>query len=98
MRATNSRPKLGKALVLILPTRAPRPLKVEFLGDDLAHDLVGARADRTEAGVTPGALDRVLHHVAVSAVDLERPVGDFDIGLRRGDLRHRDLLSTRQLL
>ena len=33
-----------------------------------------------EAGVAVGALDAVLAHVAVAAVDLDRLVGDLDQG------------------
>ena len=45
--------------------------------DHLEHDLVGAGADAVEAGVAVGALDLVLLHVAVAAVDLDAVVGDF---------------------
>ena len=64
----------------------------------LPHELVGARPDRAQAGIAPGALDRVLHHVAVAAVDLQRAVRHPDVSLRRGDLGHRDLFGAGQLL
>ena len=44
----------------------------QLLAEDLLHDLVGAAADRAQAGVPHGALDLVLLHVAGAAVDLER--------------------------
>ena len=45
--------------------------------DHLEHHLVGAGADAVETGVAIGALDLVLLHVAVAAVDLDRVVADL---------------------
>src|SRR5829696_4243529 len=42
-------------------------LQPHRLADDLFHDLVGAAADRAQAGVADGSLDAVLTHVAVAA-------------------------------
>src|SRR5205807_8164224 len=61
------------------------------LADELLHDLVGAGADPAQAGITPGALDRELPHVAVAAQDLDRLVGDPDRVLGRQQLGLRDL-------
>ena len=55
-----------------------RVLEPELAAEDLLHDLVGAAADRAEAGVADGALDPVLAHVAVAAVDLQALVGDLE--------------------
>ena len=54
-----------------------RALEPVAAPDHLEHDLVGAGADPVEAGVAVGALDLVLLHVAVAAVDLDRVVGDL---------------------
>src|SRR2546427_5996896 len=74
---------------------APTPgLEVELLGDDLLHDLAGAAADREEPDGAREALDRVLAHVPVAAVELHAVVGDAvgHLGgeeLDHGDLAHR---------
>ena len=39
--------------------------------DELLHDLVGAAIDGLDAGVNEGAGDRVLHHVAPAAEELQ---------------------------
>src|SRR5438270_13928259 len=59
--------------------------------DHLEHDLVGAGPDAVEAQVAPHALDAVLLHVAVAAMDLDALVGDLDGDARGVQLRHRDL-------
>src|SRR6478735_5895147 len=46
-------------------------LEPHELAQDLLHDLVGAAADRPEAGVAGHALDAVLAHVARAAVQLQ---------------------------
>src|SRR4051812_6819506 len=58
-------------------------------GDDDAHDLVGALQDRMDAKVAPEALDRVIHQIAVAAVELERPVDDGGAGVGGEALGHR---------
>src|SRR5688500_11503624 len=70
--------------------RAAGFLQPELLAEDLAHDLVGTAADRSEARVTRRSLDLVLLHVAGAAEDLERRVGHVErvpLGLQ---LRDRD--------
>src|SRR5439155_7965900 len=77
-------------------------LEVELLGDDLLHDLAGAAADREEPDVAREALDRVLAHVPVAAVQLHAVVGDAvgHLGgeeLDHGHLAHR-LAAVRVVL
>ena len=48
-------------------------------------------ADPVQALVAVGALDLVLLHVAVAAVDLDALVGDLVADAGREQLRHRDL-------
>ena len=50
-------------------------LQPQLLPQDLLHHLVGAAADRAQAGVAHRSLDLVLLHVAGAAVDLEGVVG-----------------------
>src|SRR5262249_39469437 len=64
------------------PVRAP---------DHVEHDLVRAGADPVEARVAIGALDLVLLHVPVAAMDLDRLVGDLLHDARAIELRLRDL-------
>src|SRR5262245_32544050 len=45
--------------------------------DHVEHDLVGARADPVQPLIPESALDLVLLHVAVAAVDLHALVGDL---------------------
>src|SRR6266849_3795878 len=71
-----------------------RVLEVELLGDDLLHDLAGTAADRKEPDVTREALDGVLAHVPVAAVELHAVVSDAvgHLGgeeLGHGDFAHR---------
>ena len=66
-------------------------LQAQSAAEDLLHDLVGAAADRAEAGVAQRALDPVLAHVAVAAEDLHALVGDLDAGALGEQLRLRDL-------
>ena len=47
-----------------------------------------------EAGVARGALDVVLDHVAVAAVDLQAVVHDVEAGALGGQLGHRDLADA----
>src|SRR5690606_79142 len=47
-----------------------RRLEPHRLAEALLHDLVGAAADRAEAGVAEGAFDAELGYVAVAAEDL----------------------------
>ena len=59
------------------PRRAPRsadPQAQDLARDHEALDLAGALADLGELGVAQVALDRVLGHVAVAAVDLDRGI------------------------
>src|SRR5690242_12400191 len=58
-------------------------------GNDEALDLGGAFEDRVDLRVAVPALDGVLAHVAVSAEDLDRLLGDLDRGLARLELAHR---------
>src|SRR3954469_13328194 len=68
-------------------------LEPDDLREDLAHDLVGAAADRAEAGVAGGALDVVLDHVAGAAVHLQAVVDQL-VGVALGDeLGHGHLLG-----
>src|SRR4051812_48512889 len=60
-----------------LPGEA-RKLEPDDLGEDLAHDLVGAAADGAEAGVSGGALEVVLDHVAGAAVHLQAVVDQVE--------------------
>ena len=55
--------------------------------DHLEHDLVGAGADPVQAAVAVGALDLVLLHVAVAAVDLDALVRDVADQPRGEELR-----------
>ena len=55
--------------------RPPARLEPQLLPEDLLHDLVGAAADRAEAGVAHGARD--LH---VSVQHAERGLGDLERG------------------
>src|SRR4051812_21905431 len=71
----------------------PAPSERQDLGEDLAHDLVGAAADRAQPRVAGHALDLVLLHVAGAAVDLQAGVHDVEAGALRGELGHRDLLD-----
>src|SRR5690606_24731891 len=59
------------------------------LGDDPHHDLVGAAADRAQAGVAPEAVDVGLLDVAHAAPELHAPVRDLarDAGIL--ELAHR---------
>src|SRR5262249_37611960 len=81
---TNSAPARGTEP----QSRSSQPHR---LADDLLHDLVGAAPDWAEAGVADGALDSVLAHVAVAAVDLEGLVGDAEGGALGEELGDRDL-------
>jgi hypothetical protein len=56
----------------------PGQLQAVGAADHLEHDLVGPGADPVQPQVAPGALDPVLLHVAVAAVDLDALVGDLD--------------------
>src|SRR3546814_6971090 len=54
--------------------RASLSLPRQLAADDHAHHLVGAFEDRMDAQITPEALDRVIHQIAVAAVKLERAI------------------------
>src|SRR6266511_5803141 len=71
----------------------PWTLQTQLSAEDLLHHLVRAPADRAQAGVADGALDAVLPHVAVAAVDLKALVGDLQQGALREELGHRDLAN-----
>src|ERR1700694_2880026 len=68
-------------------------LKPESFPDDFLHDLVGAGPDADEAGVAPGALDRVVGHVAGATPDLHGRVRDLVRHLARDQLGHGYLLD-----
>src|SRR5918911_4558162 len=70
-------------------------LKAEVLRDHHSLHLVRALADLQDLLVTVEARDRELLHVAVAAVDLERPVRDAVRELAGVELRHRRLLGER---
>src|SRR5262245_46400714 len=57
--------------------------------DDELLDFRGPFADRPELRVTKRALDRILLHVSVAAVDLDRLEGHLYGDLARVELRHR---------
>src|SRR6185295_12252604 len=44
--------------------------------DDHPHHLVGALEDRVDPKVAPEALDRIVHQIAVAAVQLKRAIDD----------------------
>ncbi len=67
--------------------------------DDLLHDLVGATVDALDARIDERLRDRVFHHVAVAAVELDTGVDDTalqlgrpQLGFRRVDRRERALV------
>src|SRR5690606_5148259 len=77
-------PARASAKVAILWSRRPGfrgSLPQQVPPNDQPHDLVGALEDRVHAQVAPEALDRVVHQVAVAAVELERAVGDGAAGV-----------------
>src|SRR4051794_1823486 len=68
------------------------PEAQDLAGDDEPLDLAGALADLGQLGVPQVALDRILGHVAVAAVDLDGRVrhpradlGSEELGLRRNE-------------
>src|SRR5262245_16167472 len=65
-----------------------QPSGGDLLGDDLPHDLGGAAADREEPHVAKEALDGVLAHVAVAAVELHAVIGDSLRHLGGEELHH----------
>src|SRR4051812_11311036 len=73
--------------------KEPGALQPQLLRQDLAHDLVGAAANRPEAGVARRALDPVLLHVAGAAEDLERLVGHLEHVALGDELGHRHLFG-----
>ena len=73
--------------------RAPR-----WLGDHDPLHLVRALADLEDLLVAVEARDRVLVHVAVAAVDLQRPVDGAVRELAGVELRHRGLAGERPAL
>src|SRR5262245_66348454 len=66
--------------------------ELELLGNDLLHDLGGAAPDGHEARVAEEALDRVLAHVPVAAVELYAVIRDLLGHVRGEELDHGDLL------
>src|SRR6185503_4725549 len=62
-----------------------------LLGDDFLHDLGGAAADGHEPVVAEEALDGVLAHVAVAAVELDAVIGYSLRHVRGEELHHGDL-------
>src|SRR3954447_26787325 len=68
-------------------------LEPDDLAEDLAHDLVGAAADRPEARVARGALEVVLGHVAGAAVHLQAVVDQVERRPLGDQLGHCDLLD-----
>src|SRR5207302_8825866 len=75
-----------------------RALEPEVPRDDHPLDFVRALADLEDLLVAVEPRDRVLLHVAVAAVDLERPVRDAVRQLARVELRHRGFLRERAAL
>src|SRR5579875_704825 len=67
------------------------PLQPVGAADHIEHDLVGSRSDAVEAQIPPHALDSVLLHVPVAAVDLDALVGHLDGDPGGVQLGHRDL-------
>src|SRR5687768_11352869 len=65
----------------------------ERAADDLLHDLGRPAVDGLHAAVEEGLRDRVLEHVAVAAVQLEAPVDDALLQLRRPPLGHGGVLD-----
>src|SRR5438552_11243657 len=68
-----------------------RRLKTQHFCHIMDHYLVGAAADRDEAGVDEGAAGSALAHVAEAAVELDALVGDVARHAAAEELRHRDL-------
>src|SRR6476660_8149024 len=66
-------------------------LEPQAARDDLALHLGGAGVERARQCVTQLALDRVLLHVAVAAVDLERVERGAHVGFAHEQLGHRGL-------
>src|SRR5260221_9005054 len=71
------------------------PVPEQAARDHQPLDLAGAFVDLHHPGVAVVALDRVLLHVAVAAVDLNRLVGDPGRRLAGVELGHRRLARER---
>ena len=85
VRLTRSGRAAGRTAAGPLRRRAgPAPA-----GDDQALDLAGPLPDLGQLGVAHEALHRVVRHVAVAAVDLDRVVGRPRADLRGEQLRLR---------
>src|SRR5437016_13341402 len=70
---------------------APRSAGADLQGprDQLLHDFIRAGIDALHPAVGPHASDRILRHVAVSAVQLNALVDDAALGVAQPVFRHR---------
>ncbi|CAE1299875.1 unnamed protein product [Acanthosepion pharaonis] len=85
------------SLTFLLPPPAKRQSSCQRLAsvlqkippDDHSHHLIGAFRDRMHAQIAPEAFDRVIHQIAVAAMELQRPVDHRRSGIGRQPLGHR---------
>src|SRR4051794_40559503 len=73
IRPTPLSAEIRTSSLMVLPAAL---LAEQVAADDHAHDLVGALEDRMHPQVAPEALDRIVHQIAVAAVELQCAVDD----------------------
>src|SRR5690606_11443640 len=73
--------------------RCASALADDLTTHEIAHDLVGAAVDAVHAGVGERLRDRVLHDVAVAAVQLHAHVEHLPLALGRPELHLRGVLG-----